>query len=181
MCVCVFVELRRFTSIHLYSCILVLMFLLCVWVCVVCATQAGKYCPNLGTEKTCPEGFYCREGSCEPTECQPLVVCPEGTQSETKGFAGLLFNFCLALVGYIAFQTYKYCRNKKREERAAHWCVVPRSSFQTLALCMARHCGECCSLPTPHSSLLTPHSSLLTPHSSLLTPHCHGARSHTGT
>lgn len=52
------------------------------------------------------------------------MVCPAGTRSETKGFAGLLFNFVLALAGYSAYQTYKYCRNKKREERAAQWCVL---------------------------------------------------------
>ena len=83
--------------------------------------QAGYYCPTLAQHIICPEGYYCREGSVAPTECEPLVVCPEGSQSETKGFAGLLFNFCLALTGYIAFQVYKHFRNKKRKQRAEKW------------------------------------------------------------
>lgn len=58
----------------------------------------GSYCPKVTVKKTCPGGFFCRNGSAEPQECPILSVCKKGSSAPVSAPGGVLLIVGILLV-----------------------------------------------------------------------------------
>jgi ABC-type multidrug transport system ATPase subunit len=77
--------------------------------------DAGYYCPTPARQLSCPEGFYCRQGSQEPAKCPPLVSCPEGSSKASLSWAGFILLIGILVMLWLSYLlTITVLRMKQR-------------------------------------------------------------------
>lgn len=79
----------------------------------------GTYCPNPGEALPCPNGYFCKPGSKDPTPCPFLTSCPQGSAKAALSWTGFIL-LAGILLGLLAAYGLAQALMRAAQRRSLH-------------------------------------------------------------
>eukprot|EP00759_Apiculatamorpha_spiralis_P045954 PhF_6_TR42666/c0_g1_i4/m.64303 len=73
---------------------------------------AGSECPDMHTQKPCPAGYWCTDGTYSAKKCSYMSYCPEGSETE-RDLSSLFFAVVADILVFVIYKVYRFIEGRR--------------------------------------------------------------------
>eukprot|EP00759_Apiculatamorpha_spiralis_P045957 PhF_6_TR42666/c0_g1_i6/m.64307 len=73
---------------------------------------AGSECPDMHTQKPCPAGYWCTDGTYSAKKCSYMSYCPEGSETE-RDLSSLFFAVIADILVFVIYKVYRFIEGRR--------------------------------------------------------------------